>query len=137
MIDVQKLVNGLGDVMREVRSDYHLTLGQAIDIASQARGYVRFAHGGYPGRETTYRGYYSDLAFEPIDVPRGATEFLTQCQAALGNSYKGYKGGTFRINDKTPLWRAPWGVATGDAIIDATISIKGDLVLHCKTIPIA
>jgi hypothetical protein len=130
-MDAQKLIDITLSALRDSRSDYHVTLSQMIALAKSATGVVRFTDGGGPGEEESYRGYYSDLSFNLGDeIP--AVDFLKQCEAALGATYSGYKGGDYQMHEDTSLWRAEYG-NTGEAIIDAEI-VDGDLVLRCKRV---
>jgi hypothetical protein len=127
---MQALVDSMSEMGRLERSRYHVTLGRMIKIAAEAKGNVRFADGGSPGDEMSYRGYYSDLAFETQQIPKAASGFLAQCQKALGATYDGYKGCDFVMAASTPLWRASYGCC-GEAIVRAVVEENGDLVLHC------
>lgn len=130
-MDLQKMIDAFAAADRNTRGDYHVTLGSLIELAKSATGVVRFRDGGGPGREMSYRGYYSDLSFEPAS-PSKAADFVAQCEKALNATYEGYKGGDYTMGANTPLWRAPYSCC-GDAIIDAAIE-DGDLVLTCKRI---
>lgn len=57
----------------------------------------------------SYRGYYSDLAFEPADGTVKAVELLSIVKDCLGETYQGYKGGDYVMDKKTPLWMAFYG----------------------------
>jgi hypothetical protein len=58
----------------------------------------------------SYRGYYERLAFE-IDESRqmAVSEALDLCRALVGTEMSGYKGGTYRIGDKTLIHLAHYG----------------------------
>lgn len=56
----------------------------------------------------SYRGYYEDLAFEPMrDVTVGS--MLKDAKKALGSTYGGYKGGDYTMGQHTRVWIAPYG----------------------------
>jgi hypothetical protein len=128
-MDLQKLVGAMDEMGRQTRAEYHVTLGVMVAKAEKATGVVRFADGDAPGEEMSYRGYYSDLSFDTQEEPKPAADFLAQCRKALGDTYRGYKGGDFTMDKDTPLWRAAYG-STGDAIVRAKLE-DGDLVLYC------
>lgn len=130
---MQALVDSMNEMGRLQRSNYHVTLGKLIKALQKAKGNVRFADGGSPGMEMSYRGYYSDLAFEAKSTPVAASDLLRQCQNALGSTYEGYKGGNFKMAEDTPLWRAAYGCC-GDAIVRATTDDNGDILLHCVSV---
>ena len=123
-MDMQSFVNALSESAAQTRSQYHLTLGQLIDRLKKMD----------PATEITpalsnphsYRGYYSDLAFEPDGSRTTAADLLILAQAALDQTFGGYKGGDFIMTDDTPLWFAFYGCC-GSAIID--LDAKGCLTL--------
>ena len=83
-----------------------MNLGELID---QLKKYnpstkVRLGFGG----PHSYRGYYEDLAFEPVENTT-IGEMLEHAESALGETFKGYKGGTYRMNKWTDVWIAPMG----------------------------
>jgi hypothetical protein len=56
----------------------------------------------------SYRGDYSDVAFEPrrnISI----AEMLAAAREALGSTYQGYKGGDFKMTKNTECWLAYYG----------------------------
>lgn len=81
------------------------------------------------GKLDSYRGYYSDLAFEPTEDKRKVEELLEVCQAAMGQVFTGYKGGDFVMGALTPLWIAGYGCC-GDKLmsinIDGTLETESD-----------
>jgi len=69
----------------------------------------------------SYRGYYDELAFEPVpDTTVGA--MLAAAKDALGATYTGYKGGDYTMNAYTQVWLARYG-DTGEAISDFFLSL--------------
>lgn len=119
-MDMQKFVDALGKAGEQTRSDYHLTLGalirklEAIEDKSLP---VAYLDGGYPDEANSYRGYYSDLSFDRTNEAVSVEKFLATAKAALGETFTGYKGGEFKMHDKTPLWCAEYGCC-GPAIVD-------------------
>ena len=62
----------------------------------------------------SYRGYYDELAFEPREnTTVGA--MLACAKQALGETYKGYKGGEYTMGEWTRCHLAPYG-NTGEGI---------------------
>jgi hypothetical protein len=57
----------------------------------------------------SYRGYYSDLAFEQGEGTRPAADLLAECKAAMGQVFCGYKGGDYMMGALTPVWVAHYG----------------------------
>jgi hypothetical protein len=131
-MDMQQLIDALGDASRRTRSDYHLTLGGLVKALSEiAPGtLVEFEDGTPVGTERSYRGFYADLAFSSGSEPSTASDLLTTCARASVEVYTGYKGGDFAYDDSTPLWRAEYGDC-GPAII-AAVEQDGKLILVTK-----
>jgi len=120
MTDMQKLVDAMGAAVRDSRSGYHLTLGDAIEQLTKFGKYYVVVFDGTnlsPGEEMSYRGYYSDLAFDEGNEPKTVDAFAHQLSAALDQEYTGYKGGEFRMDPKTPLWVSEYGEASGVAMM--------------------
>ena len=66
------------------------------------------------GKPHSYRGYYDELAFEPVpDTTVGA--MLTDAKEAFGRTYSGYKGGDYTMDGFTPVWLARYG-DTGEGL---------------------
>ena len=73
----------------------------------------------------SYRGYYSDLAFERGESRIEAGKALALCKSAMGEVFMGYKGGDFRMGRNTPVWLADYGCC-GEKIM----AIKDDGALE-------
>lgn len=56
----------------------------------------------------SYRGYYTDLAFEPRENTT-VGEMLGCAKEALGKTYSGYKGGDFKMGEYTDVWLSEYG----------------------------
>jgi len=73
----------------------------------------------------SYRGFYDQLAFEPLDnVEIGA--MLTAARAALGSTYTGWKGGEYTMNAYTECHiaeRGSMGIEISAALLDAWLVI--------------
>lgn len=69
-----------------------------------------------PGAIQSYRGYYDHLAVGWV-APDHASErvtvplLLSRLKSAIGETFDGYKGGSYRMSESTPLWVANWGDA--------------------------
>src|SRR3954453_3722902 len=67
------------------------------------------------GEPHSFRGYYEDVAFEPVaDTTVG--EMLAHAKSALGKTFQGYKGGDFQMNEYTYCWIANYGETSDDKI---------------------
>lgn len=60
------------------------------------------------GRAASYRGDYSQLAFEPEDSV-DVHYMLLQARSAIGTTYRGYKGGKYTMGLETPVNIAYYG----------------------------
>ena len=123
------VMESITQATRSQRADYHLTLGEAIERLKglSGRELVRFDFvDAGPGKTHSYRGYYDDLAFAITADTVIASDFLKACEAALGATFEGYKGGDYVMDEKTPLWAAEWG-NLGPAIMD--MEVRQDIVM--------
>ena len=123
---MQALIDGMSANWQRERAESQVTLGGMIDALQSMPDTVQI---GGLGDLDSYRGYYSDLAFEPISGGKPAKEVLEICRAAMGKVFQGYKGGDFVMGALTPLWLADWG-SCGEKIIaihkDGTIETAED-----------
>lgn len=83
-----------------------VTLGELIQALERCDPDKIVRHGF--GRPHSYRGYYEQLAFEPMGN-RAVVEILADAKAALGATFMGYKGGEYRMDDWTDVWLANYG----------------------------
>lgn len=60
------------------------------------------------GKPMSFRGNYSDLAFEPKENVR-IYEMLDSANSALGKTFEGYKGGEFSMDGYSRCWIAEYG----------------------------
>lgn len=134
MLDIQGMMDAMSASWAADRSKYHLTLGKLIAVLEPHDPAlpVTFDYGPFVGSEHSYRGYYSDLSFEPSAERSTVADVLARAKAAIGNTYEGYKGGDFVMRDDTPLWCAHYG-NTGSAIIGASVSTEA-VILETKNV---
>lgn len=118
-MDIQRYLDTMSASWRQVRSRYHLTLGGAIKAleALEPTMMLQTSEGGGVGDVASYRGYYSDLAFEPAAAPTTVGVVLDDLRKALGAEFMGYKGGDFLMGADTPLWVSPFGCSGGPAVV--------------------
>lgn len=67
------------------------------------------------GQPRSYRGYYDQLAFEPLENAR-LGDMLNYARSALGTTFEGYKGGEYTMDEWTECWIAKYGFSGGDMI---------------------
>ncbi len=89
-----------------------MTLGQLIERLERAdKG--KIVKSGF-NNPHSYMGYYEDLAFEPCQNI-SVLEMLECARSALGQTFEGYKGGEFRMDEHTEVHIACYGCC-GDEI---------------------
>jgi hypothetical protein len=115
-MNLQHLIDGIMAEEALKRSESQMTLGDMIEALKELPGDMLIEG---LGDLDSYRGYYSDLAFEPYDSSKTVFELLTQCKDAMGKVFHGYKGGDFYMTGNTPLWVAAYGVC-GSKIMSIT-----------------
>jgi len=130
MLDLQQLVNNLNEVSRQQRSRTQLTLGGMIETLQGMHGDTIVQ--GIDVDAGSYRGYYSDLAFEPSNTGTTVKALLEVCIASNGKTFDGYKGGDFLMADDTPVWLSKYGT-TGDKLM--SISTDGVVETEDDTVP--
>lgn len=80
---------------------------------------VHFDFGGLaPTTLASYRGFYDHLAIGfDAQYPYPTLEsFVGLLRGAIGTVYGGWKGGAFKMSERTPIWVANRGYATSTAI---------------------
>lgn len=66
-------------------------------------------------RPHSYRGYYEQLAFEPRENVT-VQSMLDAARSALGQTFTGYKGGEYVMDEDADCWIAFRGCSGGDKI---------------------
>lgn len=110
MINLQALMDGMSAQWQKERAEHQLTLGNLIDELQAMPQDAMVVNLCEPH---SYRGYYSDLAFELGEGKRSAKELLDICKTAMGEVFIGYKGGDFVMGRNTPLWVSSYGNSSG------------------------
>lgn len=67
------------------------------------------------GKPDSYRGYYCELAFEPLENAI-IGDMLDHARDALGKTFTGYKGGEYEMGEFTKCYIAEYGCSAGDKI---------------------
>jgi hypothetical protein len=105
-MDIQAMIDGMSARWQRERAETQMTLGELISALAAMPPDAQVAH---LCRAHSYRGYYSDLAFEQDAGTRPAVDLLNDCRAAMGEVFEGYKGGDYVMGALTPLWVASFG----------------------------
>lgn len=103
---VQAMVDAMNAVSGRERAKTQMTLGsliKSLESLDQDKEIVGF------GRPISYRGYYSDLAFEPSEKPEKVSELVARARSCMGKVFVGYKGGDYVMGETTPVWVARYG----------------------------
>lgn len=110
---MQHIVDGLSAHWKKERAQTQMTLGELIDRLEQLPPDMMI-----DGlcRPHSYRGYYSDLAFE-YNGKMPVHEAIQVCRSCMGEIFEGYKGGDFCMGRDTPVWRAFYG-SCGNRIME-------------------
>lgn len=104
--NLKAIMDGWSADMQRERAKTQMTLGKLIAALEAMPENAEVAN---LRRAHSYRGYYCDLAFEWGTGTRPAADLLTECRAAMGRSFHGYKGGYFIMGELTPVWVAVYG----------------------------
>lgn len=125
-MDIKSFIDGFLAAQALERSKTQVTLGKMIEFLKSSDPETLLPRLENPH---SYRGYYSDLAFEPASGFRKASELLSDCLSALGKTFEGWKGGDFLMKEDTPVWIACEGCC-GKKIVrlgpDGTIETAED-----------
>ena len=139
-VDFEQLLRSFSHQMHTLRKAYHLTLGGLITDLEKAPRDLRVMvelpenRSCMLGDGMSYRGYYEDLAFEPIGGQgKTVADFLKQCEELLGTTQEGYKGGGFMMEEDTPVWVSPYGMCSNIAMMWTRIE-EGHFVIVTKRI---
>lgn len=118
---MQELIDTLSQGWRAERSLSQMTLGNLIKELEkhQEDKMIKNAVNLH-----SYRGYYCDLAIQPAEGERLVRDLIKDLKESLGNTFTGYKGGDFYMNEHTPMWLANYG-NTGLKIVGI---IEGDVL---------
>ena len=112
-MSIQALFDAMSREWQRERAATQLTLGELISTLEKMPENTTLPDLADPH---SYRGFYEDLAFEPGEGAATAGELLTRCRSAVGECFRGYKGGYYTMNCDTPLWIAHYG-RCGDRFI--------------------
>lgn len=97
-----------------------MTLGELIERFERLDPSMVFKYGiTHPH---SYRGYYDQLAFEPISDSKVST-MLDLSREAVGKTYTGYKGGDYTMDLSTEVNIAEYGDC-GDPLTPAFFDIN-------------
>jgi hypothetical protein len=105
-VNLQALVDEMNAQWQRERAETQMTLGKLIAALEAMPDGAEVAN---LNSAHSYRGYYSDLAFEQGEGMRPASDLLAECKDAMGQVFCGYKGGDYVMGALTPVWLAGYG----------------------------
>ena len=114
MNNIQALMDGMSAQWQRERAETQMTLGKLIEALEAMPPDYEVAN---LVEAHSYRGYYSDIAFERRPGTRRAADLLAECVAAMGQVFVGYKGGDYVMGALTPVWVSSYGCC-GDKLIE-------------------
>lgn len=106
MLNIQALIDSINSESQRIRAQTQMTLGELIATLENMPSAERVAN---LNCAHSYRGYYSDLAFECDEGTRPASDLLAECKGAISKVFEGYKGWDFVMCALTPVWVASYG----------------------------
>lgn len=125
-MNLQAYFDGLSQQWQKERSETQMTLGKMISRLKEMPKDMQIQSISNPH---SYRGYYSDLAFEPCSNTVTVEKLLSDCYSSMGQVFEGYKGGDYMMGSTTPVWISHYG-SCGSKIIsildDGSIETKDE-----------
>ena len=134
----QAMVDAILKPHREARGRDTMSLGDIIAALKKAKpdAYVLT----YPIEDlklttlASWRGIYEHLAigYELCDGAWGfkAADLLAECEAAIGQTFTGYKGGDYVMGLNTPVWLANYGRSPSSTIDRIVIDDNGNVEVY-------
>jgi hypothetical protein len=125
-MSIQAILDELSAKLQKERAGSQMTLGKLIDALAALPKETELDGFNEPH---SYRGYYTDLAFERTEEKTTAGNALEMARACMGEVFQGYKGGDFQMGRNTPVWIANYA-SSGMKIIsinpDGTLELADD-----------
>jgi hypothetical protein len=124
MNKTQALMNGMSAEWQRERAVTQMTLGKLIERLETLPPETMIAL----ANPHSYRGHYTDLAFEARDKIT-VMNALQMCRSAMGEVFEGYKGGHYQMGRSTPVWCASYGCCGRKIMVildDGTIKLADD-----------
>ena len=135
-MDFQALIDAINTASKNTRSDYQMTLGKLIEELEKVENKeLQVIAVNQDNKEDilmvdngvdSYRGYYSDFAIEYVYDPdevcaTTVAQLLPVLKNSVGETFVGYKGGDFLMDENTPVWMANYGSCPGLAVMSVTV----------------
>ena len=136
-VDYQSIFSGLADAAKAkaLEDQPIITLGELIakleqqdqsaSLAVQFRGMLCALDD-----ISSYRGYYSDLCLEPGDDRFGTVATaLADLRESVGRTFTGYKGGEYKMTNRTIVWVDYYGACSGVGVTGVQVNSEGVVVI--------
>lgn len=70
----------------------------------------------------SYRGYYDEISFEPVQgITVTAGELVKVVEDAIDKTFYGWKGGEYLMDADTPIWISSEGYNSGRMLTGVTV----------------
>lgn len=104
--DFDALLSIMKKAWQEERAKTQMTLGALLKALGDRHGLDLVD--GFKNPHC-YRGHYEDVAFEPAGEAMNVCDLIAICKSAIGKTFEGWKGGSFEMDETTPVWIAERG----------------------------
>ena len=84
-----------------------MTLGELIERLEKVKDKSKVIKKGF-GEPMSWRGIYSELAFEPAENVT-IQSMLDNAKSAIGKTFKGYKGGDYKMDTYSDVHISEYG----------------------------
>lgn len=101
MNHMQELIDAPSEGWRKERAETQMTIEDLLARLDDMEPDVMLDGLGYPH---SYRGYYSDLALQPLPERVPVAQLAIEVSSVLGTELTGYKGGEYLMQKDTPVW---------------------------------
>ncbi len=124
--DFDALLSIMKKAWQEERAKTQMTLGALLKALGDRHGLDLVD--GFKNPHC-YRGHYEDVAFEPAGEAMNVCDLIAICNSAIGKTFFGRQGGSFEMDETTPVWIAERGSYGGKLIginADGSLETRDD-----------
>ena len=124
--DFDALLSIMKKAWQEERAKTQMTLGALLKALGDMHGLDTVD--GFKNPHC-YRGHYEDVAFEPAGEAMNVCDLIAICNSAIGKTFFGRQGGSFEMDETTPVWIAERGSYGGKLIginADGSLETRDD-----------
>lgn len=106
MDNIERQIALINSVAKDQRKDVMMTLGKLLKSLKLEEKEELIS--GLSAKGGSYRGYYSDFAFEPGSTTVEELQAYIEGEV-IGKTFTGYKGGDYVMDENTTVWCAGYG----------------------------